>query len=230
MHTLNCIAEVYVLLALGICCSFSWCLLSEPLPWGWCLGIEKSIQEEQRSSRFTEGSTLVCFYACGCYLVVNWIFSRCRKSKTGNENSLLISCVAHKYNMFMKYCTMVCIIVINFFARSLFGSSNSDIICLGQKEQKPVVKECKPTWVAVFNRYHESFMLLDLSMSGRDLWCTLNEFACLVLNVLYTTHVCICCNYFHVRVLNWKLPLIPWSCRLFILQCCSLRGPLLFFI
>lgn len=53
----------------------------------------------------------------------------------------------------------------------------------------------------VFYRYHESFILLNLSLSGVALQCTLNEFACLVLNVLYTTHVCIHCNYFHARVL-----------------------------
>lgn len=76
--------------------------------------------------------------------------------KTHNENSVSVFCVAHEYN-------------IRFFAQSLFGSSNSYIICLGQKEQKQAVKECKPRWVAVFYRYYESFISLDLSMSGGDL-------------------------------------------------------------
>lgn len=71
--------------------------------------------------------------------------------------------------MFMKYCTVGYIINSNFFAQSLFGSSNSDIIFLGQKEQKHVRKECKPIWVTVFYRYYESFISLDLSRSGGDL-------------------------------------------------------------
>lgn len=88
--------------------------------------------------------------------------------KTCNENSVSVFCIAHEYNIFMKYCTMGYVINSNFFAQSLFGSSNSDTICIGQKEQKQVVKECKPTWVAVFYRYYESFISLDRSMSGGD--------------------------------------------------------------